>query len=70
MSPEVAFDYAGWQERMLFTAKQAADALDVSVSMFLTLKRNASGRKLYAWAAYGIERAEFDARAARGNAQK
>lgn len=58
MLKEVEFDYAGWQLRMQFDVPQAAAALDISTSMFSTLKRNGRGRKLYAWAAYGIECAE------------
>ena len=51
------YDYAGWQERLQLTSTQAAEALDVSVSFYLTLRRKSTGRKLYAWAAYGIEAA-------------
>lgn len=59
---EQSYDYAGWQARLGLTNLQAAHALDISPSMFATLKRKVKGRKLYAWAAYGIERAEFDKR--------
>lgn len=49
------FDYAGWQERLKLTNQQAAQALDISLSFFAALKRNGKGRRIYAWAAYGIE---------------
>ncbi len=55
MTSETPYDYALWQSRLDLTNEQAAHALDVSTSMFATLKRNGKGRKLYAWAAYGIE---------------
>jgi hypothetical protein len=57
------FDFAGWQARMNFTAQQAAQALDISASKFLKMKREGKDRKLYAWACYGIERAEQDQKA-------
>lgn len=60
---EQPFDYAAWQERMRFTNPQAAAALDVSDSFFSALKRNGKGRKVYAFAAYGIECAEAQSRA-------
>lgn len=55
----VNFDYAGWQERMGFNSAQAAAALDVSVSMYCKLRKDGKSRKLYAWAAYGVECAEL-----------
>lgn len=56
---EQSFDYAAWQARLGFTNQQAAHALDISTSMLASLKRNGTGRKLYAWAAYGVEQADF-----------
>ncbi len=53
-----AFDFAGWQERLSYSNDQAALALDVSRSFFLELRRKNGGRKIYAWAAYGIEQAK------------
>ncbi len=64
MSDNVAFDYDGWQQRMGYSNEQAAQAIDVSVGMFLTLRRNGSGRAVYMWAAYGRECAKYNAQAA------
>lgn len=58
MEEHVTYDYASWQQRLGFTGEQAAHALDISISMYATLKRNGKGRKLYAYAAYGIECAD------------
>jgi hypothetical protein len=66
---ETNFDYASWQARLGLTTKEAAEALDISVSMLSALKRDGKGRKLYAWAAWGIERAAMDAKAAQEAAQ-
>lgn len=56
------FDYVAWQAYMNFTNAQAADALDISASFYSQLRRAGIGRKLYAWAAYGMQRAEMDQR--------
>lgn len=61
------FNYTAWQERMRFTNQQAAAALDVSESFFSTLKRNGTGRKVYAFAAYGVECAEVQSRAGKAS---
>lgn len=49
------YDFAAWQDRLGITATQAAEALDISVTFYHSLRRAGAGRKLYAWAAYGIE---------------
>lgn len=64
MSIEQAFDYTSWQQRLNFTNQQAAHALDVSESFYSQLKRKGSGRKVYAFAAYGIECADLRTKAA------
>ena len=51
------YDFTAWQQRLNLTTKQAAEAMDVSESFLHQLKREGKGRKLYAWAAYGIEQA-------------
>lgn len=50
-----AYDFTAWQARLGLDNAQAAQALGVSKSFFLQLRRDGGGRKLYAWAAYGIE---------------
>lgn len=52
---EQAYDFAAWQARLNLSTKGAAGALGVSPSFFLQLRRDGGGRKLYAWAAHGIE---------------
>ena len=51
------FNYQAWRARLGITAKQAAEAIDVSYSMYCKLEREGTGRKVYAWAAYGVEAA-------------
>lgn len=49
------YDFASWQDRLKLSNAQAAEALGVSKSFFMTVKRTGKARKTYAWAAYGIE---------------
>ncbi len=49
------YNFAAWQKRMNLSREQAAHALDVSPSFYSKLKRDGTGRKLYAWAAHGLE---------------
>lgn len=53
--PDQPYDFAAWQLRLNLSNDQAAEAIGVSKSFYMTSKRNGKARKVYIWAAYGIE---------------
>lgn len=51
----VPFNFKAWRVRMGLLPQRAAGALDVSYSFYCKMEKLGEGRKVYAWAAYGLE---------------
>ncbi len=51
----IKFDFAACRARLGLTREVMAQTMGVSESHYCKLEREGAGRKLYAWAAYGVE---------------